>query len=127
VSNLKKQVDPDGTKRFIRPKFVPLAYTTPSRALERVQKSTTSSTYDQERTSHEGFLREYTEADRFERDGKTWVLLMHPYFEHFIEAELQKVDVGEKIVQAVAVPPEKAYEYIKKYKDAKLAVPVVYE
>jgi len=112
IKNVRR---PDGTIERRRPKYEPGPYTVSSRELATLRNLGTS--YKDARESREGYLQSWVELERFQRDGKQWVLLQRPMYEYAVELELKHDgDVGE----VVPVPPDRAFDLAKKHRDPRM-------
>jgi hypothetical protein len=99
----------DGSWELRRPKYDEKIYRVSQTELDTLRDLRMS--YDSAKNSQDGYLRSWTELERFERAGRRWVLLQEPSYEYAVEMELTADgDIGE----VVAVPPEKAYELAKR-------------
>lgn len=99
----------DGTFELRRPAFVAKEYTLTKRAIALFHDL--GQTFEESRTSHDGALSSWQEIERFERDGRQWVVLQEPLYEYAAELEIKpNGDVGE----IIPVAPERAYEIAKR-------------
>src|SRR5580704_5980946 len=100
---LRSRKRPDGTSEVYRPKFEPGTYTVPQSELDGFRTwEQYGITYDEQRTAHDGALRDWSERARFERDGKHWVLVQANGYEYAVELA---IDASGVVCDAVAVPP----------------------
>lgn len=84
-------------------------YTFPDREIEVLHNL--GQTYDESRTSHDGTLRSWNEIERFERDGRQWVVLQEAFYEYAAELEIK---ANGEIGQVIPISPERAYEIAKR-------------
>jgi hypothetical protein len=98
---------PDGTIERRRPAYKAIQYTITARELEMLRGIASAESYDSALNGHDGSLRSWHELERFERDGKTWVVLQSNGSEHLVEMEL-KPDGNTGEVNPL--PPERAWK-----------------
>jgi hypothetical protein len=95
---------PDGTTVIVRAAYNPIDFTAPQDELNMLRSIADYGAEDI-LDQHDGALSNYHPIRRFERDGKKWILLVHPR-EFAIEVELTQSQMGE----IRALPPEQAWQ-----------------
>jgi hypothetical protein len=96
---------PDGTTVIVRSAYDPRAFTFPEAELKHIRGIPVGYGSEDVLDEHDGELHYYQQVRRFERDGKRWILLVHPR-EYAIEVELTRGALGE----LRPLPPDQAWQ-----------------
>ena len=105
AKRLERKVGPAGAY-LVRAAYRAEDYVTPAQVLAQIE-TWRSDPWPTEALleMRDGPYTSWALLRRFERDGKDWVLLRHPYFESAIEVELSDQGPG----RVVPLPPEEAW------------------
>jgi hypothetical protein len=79
----------DGSWELRRPKLDAdnrKHYTVSQRTIDDLKNQRTS--YQDAKEAHDGYLADWTERGRFQRDGKQWVIVQEGFFEYAVELEI---------------------------------------
>ena len=112
--------NPDGTTVIVRDAYDPADFTVPKDELARLRQIPSGYGSEDILAEHDGELSRYRQIRRFERDGKKWILLVHPR-EFAIEVELTRGEMGE--IRPLA--PQAAWDLARELDQAETRYPIV--
>jgi hypothetical protein len=115
---------PDGSTVIVRPAYRPQDFAFPSTELEHFDHIREGNYGGSEDVldEYDGPLSYYHQVRRFERDGKSWILLQHSD-EYAIEVELTRRQMGE----IRPLPPEQAWRLARELDEQETRHPIEVE
>jgi hypothetical protein len=115
----KLAVMPDGSKILVRTAYTAAAFTVPAAELDRLASIRPGYGSLDVLDERDGELSMYQRVRDFDRDGKSWTLLLNPA-EYVVEVELTRGTMGE----LRALPPLEAYALVRELDRSETRYPV---